>query len=137
MTVQLAAADAFDSWTSVADTVRGTTKRLQKLAALADYLPSLHDLTRLRSPLASSRVSVFPRHDARTTQVGSSILWNAFASLTSLSDESLAEAYGRYGDVGDMVGDVEACAAALWSYPRLARGPFCRTGTSHWLGGSP
>ena len=51
---------------------------------------------------------VFPRHDARTTQVGGSILWTALGSLTGLPDEALAEAYGRHGDAGDMVGDVLA-----------------------------
>ena len=105
MTAQLAGPDAFDRWTTVADAVRGTTKRLQKLAALADYLPTLPDDA---LPLAARFFSgiVFPRHDARTTQVGGSILWNALASLTGLPDEALAEAYGRHGDPGDMVGDV-------------------------------
>jgi len=107
MTVQLAAADAFDRWTSVADAVRSTTKRLQKLAALVDYLPSLPDDALAIAARFFSGL-VFPRHDARTTQVGGSILWNALASLTGLSDETLAAAYGRHGDVGDMVGDVRA-----------------------------
>jgi DNA ligase-1 len=107
MTAQFAAADAFDRWASVADAVRSTTKRLQKLAAVADYLPSLPDES---LPIAARFFSgiVFPRHDARTTQVGGSILWTALASLTGLPDESLAEAYGRYGDAGDMVGEVLA-----------------------------
>ena len=107
MTVQLAAADAFDRWTSVADAVRSTTKRLQKLAALVDYLPSLPDDALAIAARFFSGL-VFPRHDARTTQVGGSILWNALAFLTGLSDETLAAAYGRHGDVGDMVGDVRA-----------------------------
>ena len=107
MTAQLAAADAFDRWASVADAVRSTTKRLQKLAALAEYLPSLTDDSLAIAARFFSGI-VFPRHDARTTQVGGSILWNALASLTGLPDEALAEAYGRYGDTGDMVGDVLA-----------------------------
>jgi DNA ligase-1 len=98
-------ADAFDRWTAVADAVRDTTKRLQKLAALAEYLPTLHDDGLAIAARFFSGI-VFPRHDARTTQVGGSILWTALASLTGLSDETLAEAYGRHGDAGDMVGDV-------------------------------
>ena len=107
MTAQLAASDAFDRWTMVADAVRGTTKRLQKLAALVDYLSTLSDDA---LPIAARFFSgiVFPRHDARTTQVGGAILWNALASLTGLPDEALADAYGRHGDPGDMVGDVLA-----------------------------
>jgi DNA ligase-1 len=107
MTVQLAGADAFARWASVADVVRSTTKRLQKLAALVDYLPSLPDDSLAIAARFFSGV-VFPRHDARTTQVGGSILWTALASLTGLPDEALAEAYGRYGDAGDMVGEVLA-----------------------------
>ena len=107
MTAQLAAADAFDRWASAADAVRSTTKRLQKLAALVDYLPSLSDDSLAIAARFFSGV-VFPRHDARTTQVGGSILWTALASLTGLPDEALAEAYSRYGDGGDMVGEVLA-----------------------------
>src|SRR5690349_19162682 len=107
MTAQLAAADTFDRWASVANAVRSTTKRLQKLAALVDYLPSLPDDS---LPIAARFFSgiVFPRHDARTTQVGGSILWTALAAHTGLPDESLGEAYSRYGDAGDMVGEVLA-----------------------------
>jgi DNA ligase 1 len=105
MGAQSGGADAFDRWASVADTVRSTTKRLQKLAALVEYLPSLHDEGLAIAARFFSGI-VFPRHDARTTQVGGSILWTALAALTGLSDDSLAEAYGRYGDAGDMVGDV-------------------------------
>jgi len=107
MSVQLGENDAFERWTTVADAVRGTTKRLQKVAALVEYLPSLHDEGLAIAARFFSGI-VFPRHDARTTQVGGSILWTALATLTGLPDESLAEAYGRYGDVGDMVGDVLA-----------------------------
>ena len=110
MTAQLAATDTFDRWASVADAVRSATKRLQKLAALAEYLPSLPDESLAIATRFFSGV-VFPRHDARTTQVGGSILWTALASLTGLADQALAEAYGRYGDAGDMVGEVLASQA--------------------------
>jgi DNA ligase-1 len=107
MTAQLAAVDAFDRWASAADAVRSTTRRLQKLAVLTDYLPSLRDESLAIAARFFSGF-VFPRHDARTTRVGGSILWTALASLTGLPDEALAEAYGRYGDAGDMVGEVLA-----------------------------
>jgi DNA ligase 1 len=51
---------------------------------------------------------VFPRHDQRTTNVGGSILWTALAELTGATEEALANAYTRHGDMGDMVGDVLA-----------------------------
>lgn len=105
MTEQLAHIEAFDRWASVADMVRGTTKRLQKLAALIAYLPTLPDDSLAIAARFFAGI-VFPRHDARTTQVGGSILWTALASASGMSDESLAEAYARHGDAGDMVGDV-------------------------------
>ena len=108
MTAQPAGSDTFDRWASVADAVRATTKRLRKLAALVSYLPSLPDDDALAIAARFFSGVVFPRHDARTTQVGGSILWTALGSLTGLPDEALAEAYGRHGDAGDMVGDVLA-----------------------------
>ena len=107
MTAPLAAVDAFDRWPLVADAVRSTTKRLQKLGALVEYLRSLSDDSLAIAARFFSGI-VFPRHDARTTQVGGSILWTALASLSGLPDDALAEAYSRYGDAGDMVGDVLA-----------------------------
>ena len=98
---------AFARWASAADDIRATTKRLEKLAVLAGYLPELDDAS---LPIAARFFSgiVFPRHDQRTTNVGGSILWSALAELTGASEEALAEAYTRHGDSGDMVGDVLA-----------------------------
>jgi DNA ligase-1 len=99
--------DAFIRWVHAADRIRSTTKRLEKLAVLVDYLPTLDDLA---LPVAAHFFSgiVFPRHDARTTRVGGSTLWNALAELTGAGEEELSAAYSRHGDAGDMVGDVLA-----------------------------
>ena len=97
----------FARWVEVADRIRGTTKRLEKLAALADYLATLDDASLAIACRFFSGI-VFPRHDQRTTNVGGSILWTALAELTGASEEMLAEAYTRHGDSGDMVGDVLA-----------------------------
>ena len=97
--------DSFARWVTAADRIRATTKRLEKLAVLEAYLPTLDDAS---LPIAARFFSgiVFPRHDQRTTKVGGSILWSALAELTGASEEALAEAYTRHGDSGDMVGDV-------------------------------
>ena len=134
MTEQLAGIDAFDSWASAADAVRGTTKRLQKLAALVDYLPSLPDDALAIAARFFSGI-VFPRHDARTTQVGGSILWTALASLTGLPDETLAEAYGRTATRETWWGRARA-AAAVRPYARLDRGALSPARASHRLDGS-
>lgn len=133
MTAQLAAAEAFDRWTTVADTVRATTKRLRKLAALVEYLPTLSDDGLAIAARFFSGI-VFPRHDARTTQVGGSILWNAVASLTGPSDEALAEAYGRHGDPGDMVGGCPRRSTRRRITPTMGGGSVRRSGFRHRFG---
>jgi DNA ligase-1 len=101
------APNAFCRWVATADAIRFTRKRLEKLAALEGYLPTLDDSS---LQIASHFFSgiVFPRHDQRTTQVGGSILWTALAELTGADEKALSEAYSRHGDSGDMVGDVLA-----------------------------
>ena len=101
------AADSFARWVVAADRVRATTKRLEKLAVLEAYLPTLDDQSLSIAAHFFSGI-VFPRHDQRTTRVGGAILWGALAELTGASEEALAEAYTRHGDAGDMVGDVLA-----------------------------
>ena len=101
------ATDAFARWVEVADRIRATTKRLEKLAVLAEYFPTLEPDA---LPLAARFFSgtVFPRHDQRTTRVGGSMLRAAVGALAGASDGALAEAYSRHGDSGEMVGDLLA-----------------------------
>ena len=101
------APDSFARWVAAADRIRATTKRLEKLAVLEAYLPTLDDASLAVAAHFFSGI-VFPRHDQRTTNVGGSILWGALAELTGASDDVLAAAYTRHGDAGDMVGDVLA-----------------------------
>ncbi|HET9010409.1 MAG TPA: hypothetical protein VFN38_01275, partial [Gemmatimonadaceae bacterium] len=65
--------DSFARWVAAADRVRGTTKRLEKLAVLVEYLPTLDDGALAVAARFFSGI-VFPRHDQRTTRVGGSIL---------------------------------------------------------------
>jgi DNA ligase-1 len=99
--------DGFARWVVAADRIRATTKRLEKLAVLEAYLPTLDDGALMVAAHFFSGI-VFPRHDQRTINVGGSILWSALAELTGASEEALADAYTRHGDIGDMVGDVLA-----------------------------
>ncbi len=99
--------ESFARWSGAADRIRATTKRLEKLAVLEAYLPSLDDASLAVAARFFSGI-VFPRHDQRRTNVGGSMLWSALAELTGASEEALAEAYGRHGDSGDMVGDLLA-----------------------------
>jgi DNA ligase-1 len=99
--------DSFARWTDAADRIRATTKRLEKLAVLEGYLPTLADDALTIAAHFFSGI-VFPRHDQRTTSVGGSILRAALLEVTGASPERLAEAYSRHGDSGDMVGDLLA-----------------------------
>jgi DNA ligase-1 len=101
------APNSFTRWVDAADRIRATTKRLEKLAVLEAYLPTLDDGT---LPVAARFFSgvVFPRHDQRTTRVGGSTLWSALVELTGATHDALAAAYARHGDAGDMIGDVLA-----------------------------
>lgn len=103
----VAATDRFADWVATADRIRGTSKRLEKLADLEAYLAALDDASLAIAARFFSGI-VFARHDQRTTNVGGSILSSALAELTGASDATLADAYARHGDSGEMVGDVLA-----------------------------
>lgn len=105
------ASDRFADWVVVADRIRGTSKRLEKLAALEAYLPGLDDASLAIAARFFSGI-VFARHDQRTTNVGGAILSSALAELTGASEAILADAYARHGDSGEMVGDVLAGRAS-------------------------
>ena len=101
------ATDRFADWVATADRIRGTSKRLEKLAELGAYLPGLDDASLAIAARFFSGI-VFARHDQRTTNVGGSILSSALAELTGASEATMADAYARHGDSGEMVGDVLA-----------------------------
>ncbi|MEO7712792.1 MAG: ATP-dependent DNA ligase, partial [Gemmatimonadaceae bacterium] len=103
----VAATDRFADWVDAADRIRGTSKRLEKLAELQAYLADLDDASLAIAARFFSGI-VFARHDQRTTNVGGSILSSALTELTGASDATLADAYARHGDSGEMVGDVLA-----------------------------
>ncbi len=101
------AGSTFHAWATCAGRVRATTKRLEKSAILVPYLAELDE----RSLAIAARFFsglVFPRHDARTTQVGGSILVAAVAAVSGASDEFLSERYTHHGDFGDATLDVLA-----------------------------
>ncbi|MEP6692314.1 MAG: ATP-dependent DNA ligase, partial [Gemmatimonadaceae bacterium] len=98
---------SFHDWSETAHRIRATTKRLEKNAILRAYLAALEESSLAIAARFFSGI-VFPRHDARTTQVGGSIIFGALAAVTGASDELLSERYTQYGDAGDVAGDVLA-----------------------------
>lgn len=97
----------FQEWAEVAEAIRGTTRRLEKGAFLASYFPRLDDAALAVAARFFSGV-VFARHDAGTTQVGGSIVFDALAAVSERDATDLGERYVVHGDLGDLTGEVLA-----------------------------
>lgn len=84
----------------VAERVSSTTKKLEKAALLGDYLSRLDDsdLGRAARYFAGHQ---FASNDARTTNVGGSIITAALSEATGLSNDELYPIYVRLGDAGE------------------------------------
>jgi DNA ligase-1 len=76
-----------------------TTKKLEKIAIVAEYL-------RTRTPEEASVSAVFlsgrpfPAWEETTLQVGGKVLWRIVAELSGKSDAELTAAYRQRGDLG-------------------------------------
>jgi ATP-dependent DNA ligase len=85
--------------------IAGTTRKLEKIAIVADYLKAC-------SPEEASVSAVFlsgrpfPVREESTLQVGGRVLWRIVAELSGKSEAELTAAYRRRGDLGAVAGDV-------------------------------
>jgi DNA ligase 1 len=85
--------------------IAGTTKKLEKIAIVADYLKA-------RTPEEASVSAIFlsgrpfPVWEETTLQVGGRVLWRIVAELSGRSEAELTAAYRRHGDLGAVAGDV-------------------------------
>lgn len=88
-----------------AERVRATTKKLEKAAILGDFFKSLsdEDLARSARYFAGRQ---FALRDARTTNVGGSVLRAALSEVTGLDVENLRPRYVRLGDSGEVAEEV-------------------------------
>ncbi len=95
------APNSLESFAKTAEAVAATTKKLEKAALLGVYFQQLNDddLTRATRYFAGQ---LFALSDARTTNVGGSILSEAICVAASASRESLGARYARWGDIGDV-----------------------------------
>jgi len=84
--------------------IAATTKKLEKIAIVAEYLET-------RTPEEASVSAVFlsgrpfPVWEEATLQVGGRVLWRIVAELSGKSDTELTAAYRRRGDLGAVAGD--------------------------------
>lgn len=88
-----------------AEAVAATTKKLEKAAILGTYLETLSDpdLTRAARYFAGHQ---FASTDARTTNVGGSIISAALSDATGFSSEDLYPRYVRLGDPGELAAEI-------------------------------
>jgi len=98
-----------ERFAEVAEQVASTTKKLEKAAYVGAYLKELGDtdLARAARYFAGHQ---FAQNDARTTNVGGSIISTALSEATGFSQQELAPIYVRLGDAGETA--QEAVAAA-------------------------
>ncbi|PWT87487.1 MAG: hypothetical protein C5B55_14685 [Blastocatellia bacterium] len=94
-----------EKFAETAEAVAGTTKKLEKVAIVGDYLQSLNDadLTRAARYFAGHQ---FAQNDSRTTNVGGSILSAALSEATGFSGDDLYPRYVRLGDAGEVAEEV-------------------------------
>ncbi|MBA2732416.1 MAG: ATP-dependent DNA ligase [Acidobacteria bacterium] len=96
-----ASSGLLENFARTAEAVGATTKKLEKAALVGAYLLELEDadLARAARYFAGHQ---FAMNDARTTNVGTSILREALSEATGLSVENLRPRYVRLGDSGEV-----------------------------------
>jgi DNA ligase-1 len=98
--------------------IAGTTKKLEKIAIVADYLKS--------SPPEEASVAAvflsgrpFPAWEETTLHVGGRLLWKVVEELSGKNEQELTGAYRTHGDLG-------AAAAEVLLEPRVVLGAPAR-----------
>ncbi len=113
-----AAAEGFlQRLAEVAEQVASTSKKLEKAALLGGYLSQLNDadLGRAARYFAGHQ---FASNDARTTNVGGSIITAALSEATGLTNEEIYPIYVRLGDAGETAHEA-ITSAGRYSEPTI------------------
>jgi DNA ligase 1 len=110
----VAAIDAFARFAAVADQLKTTDSKLEKIATLRDYLGSLApEDAALAALFFTGRA--FPQADERKLTLGWSVLRRALFTAANLGEGEFRAAYQRFPDPGDAV------EAMLESRPSTSR----------------
>src|SRR4026209_2086481 len=102
---QIEGAGTLQAFAECADAVAATTKKLEKAAILGNYFETLSDADLSRAARYFSGHQ-FASTDARTTNVGGSIISAALSEATGFSPEDLYPRYVRLGDPGDLAAEI-------------------------------
>ena len=110
--------NALEQFARTGEAVAATTKKLQKAAILGEYFKQLddEDLARAARYFAGHQ---FAQSDARTTNVGGSIISEALVFATGLHGDDLGTRYARWGDSGDVAFEM-FCEAKPDNAPNLS-----------------
>src|SRR6476646_3062719 len=85
--------------------IAGTTKKLEKIAIVADYLKAgTPEEASIAAVFLSGRP--FPVWEETTLQVGGSSLWRIVEELSGKTGEEVTAAYRKLGDLGAVAGAV-------------------------------
>ena len=88
-----------------AERIAATTKKLEKIRRLAEYLQSVPaDEAAVGAVFFSGRP--FPMWEETTLQVGGTLLWRIVEELSGKDDAELTAAYRKHGDLGAVAGAV-------------------------------
>src|ERR1700704_5207183 len=82
-----------------ADSVAATTKKLEKVRLVAEYLRSRPVEEAAQAAVFFSG-RAFPAWDERTLQVGGTLLWRTVGEISGKGEVALTAAYRRHGDLG-------------------------------------
>jgi DNA ligase-1 len=89
--------------------IAATTKKLEKIAIVADYLKAqTPEEAAISAIFFSGRP--FPVWEESTLQVGGRVLWRIVAELSGNNEAELTAAYRKHGDLGDVAEAVLATA---------------------------
>jgi DNA ligase-1 len=109
--------NSLEQFARTAEALAATTRKLAKAALLGEFFAHLsdEDLARAARYFAGHQ---FAQSDARTTNVGGSILAEAMVAATNVAPESLGPRYARWGDGGDVAFEI-FCEAKPKNQPSL------------------
>jgi DNA ligase-1 len=85
--------------------IAGTTKKLEKITIVADYLKSISIEDASVAAIFLSGMP-FPAWEETTLQVGGRLLWHVVEELSGKSSQELTAAYRKHGDLGAAAAEV-------------------------------
>jgi DNA ligase-1 len=128
----------FADWCVVAEAVAATTKKLQKAAILADYLPRLSDAD-LAIACRFFAGAPFPAHDERVLQIGGAVVRDAVVTISGIGADAWYRLTVEWGETGLAAAQVLpghiaeqpslqlADVLAIYEQLQVARGPTRKT----------